>query len=178
MATNAGDVLSNATVHPTLENAIEDCVAAYALSARPREWSPQVLDARAAAAHALKTDGRRRSCSAASRPGSPTRKCSPVSSWCIFPPALKFNSLNLAQAVQVVAYELFTASGSSVLEAKSEKLATVQDLEGLYAHLHDAAVKSGFHVPATGSKLPSRLRRSSRAFPSSRARRSTSSAAS
>src|SRR5216110_2882208 len=54
MATNAGDVLSRARVHQTLEGAIEDCVAAYALSARPREWSPQVLDVRAAAAHALK----------------------------------------------------------------------------------------------------------------------------
>src|SRR5260370_1542042 len=52
MATNAGDVLSGAKVHSELENAIEDCVAAFAMSARPREWSPQVLDVRAAAARA------------------------------------------------------------------------------------------------------------------------------
>ena len=49
MATNAIDVLDAARVHTTLAEAIGDCVAAYALSARPREWSTRVLDARAAA---------------------------------------------------------------------------------------------------------------------------------
>jgi len=32
-------------------------------------------------------------------------------------------------------------------------------LEGLYAHLQEAATGSGFHDPASGSKLPERLRR-------------------
>src|SRR5258706_10708715 len=55
MATNAADVLAAAKVHASLTDAIQDCVAAYALSARPREWSPAVLDVRSAAqaAHAL-----------------------------------------------------------------------------------------------------------------------------
>src|SRR5688572_11936746 len=57
MATNAVDVLQNTKVHATLEEAITDCVAAFALSARPREWSPQVLDVRAAAARAAGLDG-------------------------------------------------------------------------------------------------------------------------
>src|SRR5258706_14969713 len=57
MATNAGDVLSNAKVHISLAEAVEDCVAAYALSARSREWSPQVLDVRSAAEHAKQAGG-------------------------------------------------------------------------------------------------------------------------
>jgi tRNA/rRNA methyltransferase len=68
-------------------------------------------------------------------------------------------SLNLAQAVQIVCYELFAARGASVPPARTEKLATVEDIEGLYAHLEQAAVKSGFLVPGTHSKLPERLRR-------------------
>jgi TrmH family RNA methyltransferase len=159
MATNAGDVLSNARVHPTLENAIEDCVAAYALSARPREWSPQVLDARAAAARALKADGNTAFVFGNEQAGLTNDEMFACQFLVHIPASPQFSSLNLAQAVQVVAYELFMASGASVVEAKSEKLATVQDLEGLYAHLHEAAVKSGFHVPETGSKLPERLRR-------------------
>jgi tRNA C32,U32 (ribose-2'-O)-methylase TrmJ len=67
--------------------------------------------------------------------------------------------LNLAQAVQVVAYELFIASGSVSFEEKKEKPATVADLEGLYAHLEQAAVESKFFDPASGSRLPTRLRR-------------------
>src|SRR6266851_6802769 len=57
MATNAGDVLSSARVHPELGSAIDDCVAAFAMSARAREWSPQVLELRAAAARARALDG-------------------------------------------------------------------------------------------------------------------------
>src|SRR5262245_2227934 len=52
MATHAADVLQKAVVHQALGEAIGDCAAAFALSARPREWSPQVLDVRSAAARA------------------------------------------------------------------------------------------------------------------------------
>jgi tRNA C32,U32 (ribose-2'-O)-methylase TrmJ len=74
------------------------------------------------------------------------------------PASPEFSSLNLAQAVQVVTYELHM-TGNPSIEMRPEKLATVRDIEGLYAHLEEAAVKSGFHVPASGSRLPERLRR-------------------
>jgi tRNA/rRNA methyltransferase len=70
-----------------------------------------------------------------------------------------FTSLNLAQAVQVVAYELFMVSAASDFQMRSEKRATVADREGLYEHLERAAVESEFFDPASGSKLPTRLRR-------------------
>ena len=57
MATNAADVLVNARVHADLAGAMSDCAAAFALSARPRAWSPQVLDIRAAAARAAEIGG-------------------------------------------------------------------------------------------------------------------------
>src|SRR5256886_11791676 len=53
MATSAVDVLQRARIHSSLHDAIKDCVAAFALSARPREWWPQVLDVRAAVARAM-----------------------------------------------------------------------------------------------------------------------------
>ena len=42
---------------------------------------------------------------------------------------------------------------------RAERPATVADLEGLYAHLEQAALGSDFYKPASGSKLPTRLRR-------------------
>ena len=57
MATNAIDVLDQAKIHATLAEAISDCVQAFALSARTREWSTPVLDARTAAARAAETGG-------------------------------------------------------------------------------------------------------------------------
>src|ERR1043166_7338842 len=125
MATNAVDVLEAAKVHATLHEAIADCVAAFALSARSREWSPQVLDVRSAAARAVEMDA---------------------------PVAFVF-----AHAVQGVAYEVRMCVDVAMPFARVEKRATVEDLEGLYAHLEDAATASGFMTP--NSRLRERWRR-------------------
>ena len=159
MATNAGDVLKNSSIHESLEEAIKDCVGAFAMSARSREWSPQVLELRAAAARARELDGPVAFVFGNEQAGLTNGEMFACQYLVHIPSSPQFSSLNLAQAVQVVAYELFMSSGSSFPRPKREKLATVQDIEGLYAHLHEAAVESGFHVPETGSKLPERLRR-------------------
>src|SRR5204862_283038 len=69
----------------------------------------------------------------------------------------EFRSLNLAQAVQVVAYELRMCVDVAMPFARVEKRATVEDLEGLYAHLEEAATASGFMTPQ--SRLRERWRR-------------------
>ena len=159
MATNAADVLAGARVHETLEEAIDDCTAAYALSARPREWSPRVLDVRAAAASARGHEGGVAFVFGNEQAGLTNEEMFACQFLVHIPANPEFSSLNLAQAVQVVAYELFMATRPSQEGVKTEKPATVGDREGLYAHLVEAAVKSGFYVPETGAKLPERLRR-------------------
>ena len=159
MATNAVDVLKNSSIHESLEEAVRDCVGAFAMSARAREWSPQVLELRAAAARARELDGPVAFVFGNEQAGLTNEEMFACQYLVHIPASPEFSSLNLAQAVQVVAYELFMSSGFSFPQPKGEKLATVQDIEGLYAHLNEAAVKSGFHVPETGSKLPERLRR-------------------
>ena len=156
MATNAIDVLKAATVHTSLADSIKDCVAAFAMSARPREWSPQVLDVRSAAARAVELEG-----DVAFVFGNETAGLSNEEMFaCQFlvhiPASPQFSSLNLAQAVQVVAYELFMTAKPGV-QARTEKLATVEDVEGLYAHLEQAAVETRFM--ASGSRLRERWRR-------------------
>lgn len=159
MATNAGDVLENARIHASLAEAIADCTAAFALSARPREWSTQVLEARAAVARAVALNREVAFVFGNEQAGLTNEEMLACQYLVHIPANPAFSSLNLAQAVQVVAYELFMASGSVSLEEKREKPATVADLEGLYAHLEQAAVESKFFDPASGSKLPTRLRR-------------------
>lgn len=161
LATHAEDVLASARVVPSLAEALSGCVAAFALSARPREWSPQVCSARAAAAIALER----------AAAGEVAFVFGPESAGltndelfaCQFlvhiPTDREFRSLNLAQAVQVVCYELLVATGVSVPGMRKEKLATVEDLERLYAHLEEAATGAGFYDAASGSRLPERWRR-------------------
>jgi len=159
MATHAQDVLSNLKRHDFLKEAIADCVAAFALSARPREWSPQVLDARAAAARAVALEGDVAFVFGNEEAGLTNDEVFACQFLAHIPASPEFSSLNLAQAVQVVSYELFLANKGSSPKGRSEKLATVKDIEGLYEHLERAAIRSGFHVPDHGSRLPERLRR-------------------
>lgn len=159
MATHAADVLANSIVHENLQSAIADCVVAFALSARPREWSTQVLDARAAAARAVALGGEVAFVFGNESAGLTNEEMLACQYLVHIPAHPQMTSLNLAQAVQVVAYELFMATGPVVAQEKRGKPATVEDLEGLYAHLESAAVESKFFDPASGSKLPTRLRR-------------------
>jgi len=158
MATHAVDVLESAVVHSTLSEALNDCAAAFAMSARPREWSPRVLDARDAAARAVELDDKVAFVFGNESAGLTNDEMFACQYLVHIPANPGFSSLNLAQAVQVVAYELFMTRAPQV-GARAEKLATVQDREGLYEHLERAAVVSGFHAPASGSRLPERLRR-------------------
>jgi tRNA/rRNA methyltransferase len=157
MATNAGDVLHSALIHASLHEAIQDCVAAFALSARPREWSPQVLDVRSAAARAVALDGPVAFVFGNEAAGLTNEEMFACQFLVHIPANPQFTSLNLAQAVQVVCYELFLAAGGGLPPPRAERLATVQDIEGMYAHLEEAAAASGFLTPA--SRLRERLRR-------------------
>lgn len=157
MATNAIDVLQAARVHASLEDAIGDCVMAFALSARAREWSPQVLDVRSAAVRARELDGDVAFVFGNETAGLTNEEMFACQGLVHIPASHDFSSLNLAQAVQVVAYELHMAVDVAVPFARVEKPATVEDVEGLYAHLEQAAVQSGFMTPQ--SRLRERWRR-------------------
>ena len=157
MATNAVDVLEAAKVHATLHEAIADCIAALALSARGREWSPQVLDVRTAAQRATQIDGPVAFVFGNESAGLTNDEMFACQYLVHIPANRQFSSLNLAQAVQVVAYELRMARDIAIPFARVEKQATVEDLEGLYTHLEEAAVRSGFMTPA--SRLQERWRR-------------------
>ena len=157
MATNAGDVLEKAVVHENLLDAIRDCTASFAMSARGREWSPQVLDVRNAAAKALEIQGPIAFVFGNEMAGLTNDEMFACQHLVHIPASREFSSLNLAQAVQVVAYELHLSLDPTIPFARVEKQATVDDLEGLYAHLEEAAVKSGFMAPS--SRLRERWRR-------------------
>jgi tRNA/rRNA methyltransferase len=157
MATNAGDVLQQARVHANLGEAVADCVAAFAMSARAREWSPQVLDVRSAALRASAMEGEIAFVFGSESAGLTNEEMFACQYLVHIPASREFSSLNLAQAVQVVAHELHMCVDPSMPFARAEKLATVEDLEGLYQHLEEAAVRSGFMTPS--SRLRERWRR-------------------
>src|SRR5882672_2903181 len=80
-------------------------------------------------------------------------------SWCAPPGGPKYASLNLAQAVQVMAYEVRMATLDSIAAAPRTEYATHEEIESFYAHLERSLYASGFLHPRTPRKLMERLRR-------------------
>jgi tRNA (cytidine32/uridine32-2'-O)-methyltransferase len=74
-----------------------------------------------------------------------------------------FSSLNLAQAVQVLAYELRIAtleSGSSQAPAeKIERVASIEQLEYFFGHLEQMLENIDFHKGRSPRTIMQRLRR-------------------
>ncbi|MCG6879640.1 MAG: RNA methyltransferase [Deltaproteobacteria bacterium] len=62
-------------------------------------------------------------------------------------PTASFSSLNLAQAVVIVCYELFLATDSDRRETPVPRLANSFELEGMYDHLREMLSKIGFLDP-------------------------------
>jgi tRNA/rRNA methyltransferase len=71
-----------------------------------------------------------------------------------------YSSLNLASAVQIMAYELRMAlPGNALPSPFKEELATFNELELLYAHIEQLMIASGFLDPQKPKLLMQRLRR-------------------
>ena len=75
----------------------------------------------------------------------------------------EFSSLNVASAIQVVAYEMrmcFEQDNVRQTEVdESEEVATSDELEGFYQHMEQALVEIDFLDPEKPRKLMRRLRR-------------------
>lgn len=79
-------------------------------------------------------------------------------------PAAGFSSLNLAQAVMIVCYEIFLA-GKESLQEIFPRLANKFELEGMYDHLKDVLMKIGFIKPQNPEHWLLNIRRFLSRFP-------------
>ena len=73
-------------------------------------------------------------------------------------PTAEFSSLNLAQAVMVICYELFTA-GRTVTESNAPRLSTRHELDGMYDQLRDILVRISYINPENPDYWMNKIRR-------------------
>ena len=161
MATGALDLLESALVCATLEEALAGTTFSIALSARVRELSHPPIDARAAARE-LVAAARRDEVAlvfgneTVGLSNKEVMRCSRIAR---IPASPGYASLNLAQAVQVLAYEVRMAALLPATAAPKIRLATHQEIENFYMHLERSLYASGFLHPRYPRKLMDRLRR-------------------
>jgi tRNA/rRNA methyltransferase len=164
-AVNAADVLAAATDHADLVTALASVTRAYAMTGYTREFGPPLVDLRTACldssvhlgvpAHEVAfVFGTERS-------GLTNDEVERCHASCAIPADPVHGSLNLAQAVQVAAYEMRLALQAEPPASRfeAEPAATVQALEGMYDHLAQALVALGYLDPEVPRKLLARLRR-------------------
>ncbi|MDD3760557.1 MAG: RNA methyltransferase [Acidithiobacillus sp.] len=163
LASGAEDLLVDAQVHEDLQDAIGDCQRVYGTTARDRHIQWPQLDARQAAL-AMVTQaaqapvallfGRESS-------GLSNAELDLCQTLIQIPTGDLYHSLNLAQAVQIIAYELQMASRSSnpVADGLPELEASVADREGFYGQLQTVLLASGFLQAPREEHMMRRLRR-------------------
>lgn len=161
MASGATDVLASATVCNSLDEALQGSVFAVGLTARRRDLSHTMVTLRESApqivAKALNAPvalifGTEMS----GLSNAELEKCQQLMTIPVNP---EYGSLNLAAAVQVVAYELRLCSVGAVALDDGFPLATFEEIDQFYTHLEETLIKIDFLDPKHPKRLMTRLRR-------------------
>lgn len=161
-ASGATQVLRDACVVATLDEALAGAALTVGLSARPREFAGRVLGVREAALQAVACAQRDDvafvfGTEMSGLSNAELARCGVVAT---IPASPGYSSLNLAAAVQVAAYELrVAATGGAVWRAPRFAPATHDEIEGLYAHATRTLTDLRFLDPKLPRRLLPRLRR-------------------
>jgi TrmH family RNA methyltransferase len=162
-ASGADDVLAAARVVTTVGEALQGAGFVVATTSRPRDQYYRNLDVREAAQRAVAESG-----SApvaflfgAERTGLTNEDMQSAHALLRIPTAAVYASLNLAMAVQIVAYELLRAGDPVAAPVlRDQPLAAPEAMESLYGHLQQVMELVEFRDRTqSGTNLMSRMRR-------------------
>ena len=170
LASGADDVLARARIVSTLDEALDGVSHVCATAMTPRDFGPPTVAPREhlaglAGLAALAAPGAAAPTGVAflfgsERYGMKNEDVYRCHACLSIPTAPDYDSLNLAAAVQLIAYEWRQALGGFALApsgAPEPRLADAQAVAGLLAHWEQALVAVGFLDPAAPRKLLPRL---------------------
>ena len=162
LACDAKDILQNAQVHATLDEALAGCVFAAGLTARKRHMGHTCVDVREAAQRLIQIAATQEVAllfgnEAYGLSNDELGKCQLMIS---IPTDEAYTSLNVASAVQIMAYELRMAWLNAPAPAAAPvELARLDDIELFYKRLEETLIRIQFLDPANPKRLMPRVRR-------------------
>ena len=161
MASGAFDVLARARVVATLADALDGITSACATAMTPRDFGPPTQAPRAHLPRLAARGERVAFVFGGERYGLANDDVWRCHVCLSIPTAPGYGSLNLAQAVQLLAYEWRQALGGFAVGATppAGERADAAALQGLLAHWQQVLVEIGFLDPAAPKKLLPRLTR-------------------
>jgi tRNA/rRNA methyltransferase len=151
-ASGADEVLASARLYASTAEAVADCAHVYATTVRKRGVSKPVLTPEAAARELAGQQGRSAVLFGAERSGLETTDVALARTIVTVPINPAFGSLNLAQAVLVVAYEWSKHCQLSQPTLEDALPPAPQDeLDGLIAHFEELLDPKGYFRPPSRS---------------------------
>lgn len=159
-ASGADIVLEKAEVFDSVQDAIADCSMVFASTVRRRDLVMPVLRPEEMAARIVASASRTAILFGAERSGLETEEVALANMIVTVPINPDFGSLNLAQAVILLAYEWSKTSALAVPPAKElEPAALHGEVEGLIRQLDEALQQKGyFHPPSRTQATKNTLR--------------------
>lgn len=162
-ASGADDVLFNAKVHARFEDAIADCGLVIGTSARHRYLNWELVEPRECAARAVAASKARPVALVfgAERMGLTNAELALCNLLVTIPTHHEYSSLNVAMAVQVLAYEVWMLRRpeSSPPPEPDVPLASSEEMTRLYAHIEAVLQEIDFQDRTGGGHLMARIRR-------------------
>jgi len=157
-ASGAADLLAHARVQATVDEAVADCGLVIGATARLRSARHRVLDAREAAREIVAAAATRPAAVlfGGERNGLSNQELERCHALLRVPADAAYESLNLAQAVQIVAYEIRLAAARPAPEPAAPP-ATAKEMAALEAHLDAVMSRVGFMHPGNASQLGPRV---------------------
>ncbi len=160
----ADDVLACARIHRSLDDALAPCGLVFGASARSRHVNYPVLDPETAAQKIIAASTR---CQVAvvlgrERTGLTNDELDRCQYLINIPTNPDYPSLNVASAVQILAYAIRRAQGAypvPEIRRNPERAVTQEEMRGLYEHLEKVLIDIGFLDPQYPRKLMRRLYR-------------------
>lgn len=163
MASNAADVVESAIVVSSVEEAIADCSLVVGTSARSRNIPWPLLTPREMAEKVKREPANSQTAIlfGQEQSGLTNEELQQCHVHIQIPANPEYSSLNLAAAVQVVAYELRMASldQTSFPEEWDYRLATADEMEKFFNHMQEVLIEIDFLKLNAPRKLMTRLRR-------------------
>jgi tRNA/rRNA methyltransferase len=159
MASGATDVLATARVVATLPEALEGVTFLCATAMTPRDFGPPTHAPRELFATLAPSPERVAFLFGSERFGMANEDVYRCHACLSIPTRADYGSLNLSQAVQLIAYDWREALGGFDVEPRTAEatLADAASVQGLLAHWQETMVDIGFLDPAAPKKLLPRL---------------------
>jgi len=161
-SSGALDVLTSARIVPTLAEALDGCGYVVGTSSRRRRLAWPELDPRECATEVVAASHHKPVAIVfgAERAGLTNAEMDRCNALVFVPCNPEYSSLNLAMAVQIIAYELRWAQGVDPVPQDPDSVpAGAGDIELFYEHLERVLRDSGFLKPDNPRALMRRLRR-------------------